>query len=378
MKKIRILSLIIASFMAVSSVFYAYASPQSELNSKTQQKKDIEKDIKEQENKKAVAEKEKKAIDSNIKKITGQLEEISASLNELGEKKAVVLMELAEAEAQQEEQEKVLKTRLRVMHEDGATSYFSILMSSESIFDFFYNLEILRELSEYDDKVLNDLKEAKETIAVKKAELDEIIASEQAKESELKTANASLKSQSDKKQAYVDELDEDIEALSKKLDKIEQEEAALRAEIARQMNSQSGSNVPKTYVGGTFTWPAPGVTVITSPFGYRTHPTTGQYKLHTGTDIGCPSGTSVVAAADGVVVISGNHTAYGKYISINHGGGIATLYAHNSQLLVSKGQSVKKGQVIAKSGNTGWSTGPHLHFEVLINGSPVNPMNYFK
>ena len=130
-------------------------------------------------------------------------------------------------------------------------------------------------------------------------------------------------------------------------------------------------------MGGTFTWPAPGVTRITSPYGYRTHPTTGQYKLHTGIDIACGMGHDIVAAADGVVVISGNHTAYGKYISINHGGGIVTLYGHNSQLLVSVGQSVKKGQLIAKAGSTGWSTGPHLHFEVIINGQTVNPMNYF-
>ena len=143
------------------------------------------------------------------------------------------------------------------------------------------------------------------------------------------------------------------------------------------MSKQTGSNVPKTFVGGTFTWPTPGYTTITSKFGYRTHPVTKVYKLHTGVDVAVPSGVSVLAAADGVVTISGNHTAYGKYVSINHGGGVATLYAHNSQLLVKAGDSVKKGQVISKSGNTGWSTGPHLHFEVLVNGNPVNPMQYY-
>lgn len=377
MKKIKLLTLTTLFILIFNICFTAFCAPQSDLDKKLNEKSNIQSDINKEKEKQNKAKKEKEAIDKNIKKLTGELDKISESLNELGDKKATILKELAEAEANEEKQSETLKKRLRVIYEDGATSYFSILMSSESIFDFFYNLEILRQISEHDDKILNELKETKEKIAVKKAELDEIIASEEAKQKELKTANASLKNESYKKQAYVKELDKNIEDLKKELDRVEREEAALRAEIARKAGSQSGSNVPKNYVGGDFLWPAPGVTTITSKFGYRVHPTTGQYKLHTGVDIACYTGHNVLAAADGVVVISGNHTAYGKYISINHGGGIVTLYAHNSQLLVSAGQSVKKGQVIAKSGNTGWSTGPHLHFEVIINGNPVNPMNYF-
>ena len=376
MKKIQIVSIVTVAFLSISICFSALAVNQSDLNKKTNEKNSIQNDIKKEQKKQKEAKKEKEAIDNNIKKITDDLEEISASLNELGSRKATVIKELEEAEANEEKQAEALKKRLRVIYEDGATSYFSILMSSESIFDFFYNLDILREISEHDDKILNELKETKAVIAEKKEELDSVIASEKTKEQQLAQKNASLKTQSDKKQAYVKELDKNIEKLKKDLDRVEREEAQLRAQIAKAAGNQSGA--PKNFVGGKFLWPAPGVTTITSQFGYRVHPTTGQYKLHSGVDIGCFTGHNVLAAADGVVVISGNHTAYGKYVSINHGGGIVTLYAHNSQLLVSVGQSVKQGQIIAKSGNTGWSTGQHLHFEVLVNGAPVNPMNYFK
>ncbi len=378
MKNNKFICLILSFVIIFSISLTSFSATQDDLNKKTNEKNTVQKNLDNEKNKQKEAKKEKEAIDKKIKSVTEKLEELSAKFNELGEKKAIVLLELKEAETKERVQTETLKKRIRVIHEDGATSYFSILMASESIFDFFYNLEILRDISAYDDKVLNELKEAKKSIEEKKAELDKIIASEKEKEKELEIANKELKAQSDKQQQYVKELDSNIEELKKELDKIEREEDALRAEIAKKAASQSGSNVPKSYVGGTFTWPAPGVTTITSPYGYRIHPTTKQYKLHTGIDIACGMGHDIVAAADGVVVISGNHTAYGKYISINHGGGIVTLYGHNSQLLVSVGQSVKKGQLIAKAGSTGWSTGPHLHFEVIINGATVNPMNYFK
>lgn len=371
----RIKSILISIIIILSLSISAFADNQSKLNDTLNEKSNIQNEIKDEKDKKAKTEAEKKEIDANVDRLSNQLEEINKSLNALNKQKDEITAELKEAEENEKEQEDTLKKRLRVMYEDGVISYFSVLMSSDSIFDFFYNLEILKQISEYDNKILNELKETKKVIEEKKAELDTVIATETEKKNELKTAEQQLKAESDKKVAYMKELESNIAEYTKKLEEIEKQEAQLRAEIARQASKQT--NAPTSFVGGTFAWPAPGVTTITSSYGYRTHPVTGVYKLHSGVDIGAYTGTSVVAAADGVVTISGNHTAYGKYISINHGGGVSTLYAHNSQLLVSAGESVKKGQVIAKSGNTGWSTGPHLHFEVLINGSPVNPMQYF-
>lgn len=120
---------------------------------------------------------------------------------------------------------------------------------------------------------------------------------------------------------------------------------------------------------GEFVWPVLGK--VTSPFGYR------RGRFHGGIDIAAPSGTPVLAADSGVVVLSGYHRSYGKTVVIEHGNGISTLYAHNSSLVVNVGQFVEKGQVISSVGSTGQSTGPHLHFEVRVQGEPVNPINYY-
>lgn len=129
---------------------------------------------------------------------------------------------------------------------------------------------------------------------------------------------------------------------------------------------------------GMFCWPIPGYSAITSEFGMRTHPITGVYKLHTGTDIGAPEGADFVAMADGIVVTAGTNTAYGNMVMINHGNGVVTLYAHGSKTLVKTNDIVKQGEAVLKVGSTGFSTGPHAHFEVRINDEYVNPMQFFE
>lgn len=129
---------------------------------------------------------------------------------------------------------------------------------------------------------------------------------------------------------------------------------------------------------GMFTWPIPGYTTVTSKFGMRTHPITHVYKLHSGTDISAPIGANFVAMADGKVIKASYNSAYGNMVMIDHGDGIVTLYAHGSEILVTTNQQVTKGQAVLKVGSTGYSTGPHAHFEVRINGNFTNPMDYFE
>jgi murein DD-endopeptidase MepM/ murein hydrolase activator NlpD len=132
-------------------------------------------------------------------------------------------------------------------------------------------------------------------------------------------------------------------------------------------------------VGGKFLWPVSGYYSVTDVFGMRTHPTTGVYKLHTGVDIAGSGirGKPILAANSGTVLKAGSHTAYGNYVVIDHGGGYSTLYAHAKSLNVSKGQKVNRGDVLGYVGSTGYSTGPHLHFEIMENGNYKDPLSYF-
>ena len=132
------------------------------------------------------------------------------------------------------------------------------------------------------------------------------------------------------------------------------------------------------YVGGVFTWPCPSSHYITSYFGYRMHPVLNVWKYHSGMDIAASTGASIIAAGPGKVILAQTYGGYGNCVIIDHGGGVVSLYGHASKLLVSEGQTVTKGQEIAKVGSTGISTGPHLHFEVRENGVVVEPLDYLQ
>ena len=209
------------------------------------------------------------------------------------------------------------------------------------------------------------------------------------KQEELATITQSLQTERDvvtklleSKSKELEVYNHNIKAASKLIKYYEEEEDKKEAQIRAAEESYDDDEIfddlPSTYSGGKFLWPAPGHYQITSKFGYRVHPLTGTRRLHAGIDIAVPSGCGIYAAADGVVAVSTYSSSAGNYVMINHGGGISTVYMHNSKLLVSVGDQVKRGQKIALSGSTGWSTGPHCHFGVRKNGTYVNPIPYLK
>lgn len=310
---------------------------------------------------------EKKQLDEQVTALEGSISELEGRIAEDDAKIEQVAKELAQAEQDEQNQYEAYKKRMRVMYENGATTYINILLQSENIADFLNRIDIVKQIAEYDSNMLEKLKETKQQIQSHKDELDRI---RQEKVDSLDALEAD-KSQLDSKKQERDQLIQQIEGsvseLEEQLKQIEAEEAAVRAQL-RNLNSGS-------YVGGGMLWPS-ACKFVTSEFGWRLHPVLRYEKLHTGMDIGASYGTPYFAANDGTVVKATYNAAYGNYVVVDHGGGICTLYAHSSSLAVSVGQAVTRGQTLGYVGSTGYSTGPHLHFEVIVNGSVTDPRGY--
>lgn len=255
-------------------------------------------------------------------------------------------------------QESNLNERLVVMYKNGSVGFVDVLLGSNSISEFIYNIDMIKKIYQNDVEVLKKLqKEQKELERIKK---------------ELKEKRKKLNRQKEDLAVQQKELDEEKKKLEKKENELKAEADALVSKIKALQDAQ------KKYVGGVFAWPVPSSSYITSSFGNRIHPVSKKWSYHTGTDIGAAHGSAIVAANDGKVIMSQAYGGYGNCVILDHGGGIVTLYGHCSSLLVSVGQSVKRGQTIAKVGSTGTSTGNHLHFEVRKDGAYVDPMSYFK
>lgn len=371
---------IILIIICLSLSYNSFADQKSDLERKQQQtqkemqaaQKKIEqakKTQKEFTQKKQVLDKEITEISGNVNKLNGQISSLQSDI----EAKQREINRLSNEEAINTD---LFKKRMRALYEENSYSYFDIILKSEGLSDFFYRLDIITQVSNYDQKVISDIIANKEKIMSAKAEISNkkndvlVVKSSEEKEKQ----QLAIKNELNKTE--IEKLENDIEAYRAEYEKHEKESQRIQAQIKEIIRKSASSNTK--YTGGVMAWPAPGYGTISSQFGMRFHPVLKVNKLHTGVDIAAPSGASVVAANDGVVIISGFSGAYGNYISIDHGGGITTLYAHHSSNLVSKGTKVKRGQAIAKVGSTGWSTGAHLHFEVMVNGEYQNPLNYIK
>ena len=365
-------------------------SAKGKISSIEEEKKKTEQAIKELETLKADTETYVRKLDSQLETLNVEVNRLEGNIRDKEKTIEETAVKLDEAGKVEKKQYEAMKKRIKYMYEKGDSSYLDILLQSKSMSELLNRAEYISKIYEYDRNMLDQYAAVKDGIADDKAQLEKekaelVVLQEQTtskknsvetlvneKSAELKKVNSQIGT----KTAQVEAYEKDIKAQEDKIKQIEaeikrqEEEARKKAEAAGQKyNTVSIGNIK-------FIWPCPSSSRITSGFGGRESPTEGASSNHQGIDIGAPTGSNIVAAADGTVTISTYSYSAGNYIMLNHGGGVSTVYMHCSQLLVSAGDTVKQGQVIAKVGSTGYSTGPHLHFGVRLNGSYVNPAKY--
>lgn len=343
-------------------------SSKNELNQTTEQKSDALKQI--------------EKLDEDLDKAQKEFDDLQKKLQETKESLASSEKELQQATEKKEKQYESLKQRIRVMYEYGNSGYLDILLDSKGFTDFLKRIEYINYIIKYDDELFDRYKETEKTIQIK---VEQIKVEKQNVEVLTKQASdkkVQLEKSIAEKQKLVADLSKQQSSLEQKISDLEKEDRAITNLINQANVKPTGTSTNKIYsvTGGKLAHPVPAYAnrPFNDVYGYRTNPISGKRELHSGVDLKATYGTDIVAAEDGVVIYSGTRSGYGKTVIIDHGNGMTTLYAHNSSLTVSKGQQVKRGQVIAKAGSTGYSTGVHAHFEVRINGKTTDPAPYLK
>lgn len=362
----------------------------------TNQLDSIQQQVNQQNAAKADAETVIGSVSEQLRQIEEQLRQATAELGTIKEQRVAVEnditlneRQLAEAQKRLEGRESVFYKRVRDIYINGRLSYLDVVIGSKDFSDFANRLEVLKRIIDSDITLINEIKKEradieahKQKLEADRAKLVELEKSALAKQAEIEQKKAERnvvlqKAQNDRATAMqaIEELNASSAQVSAML-KERQAARAAAAAAAAAAQSSGGQGASDNWVQGTgqLGWPVSGE--ITSPYGYRVHPIWGTTIYHSGIDIGVDEGTPVHAADGGVVVWSGWMGGYGYAVVIDHGNGLSTLYGHNSELAVDEGQSVAKGQVISYAGSTGNSTGPHVHFEVRVNGDPVDPMGY--
>ena len=312
-------------------------------------------------------------LDESIQETQENLDKLDSEISAKEQEIATKQEELDEITKKYDTQKELLDARLIAMYETDNTNYLDVVLGSSSISDFISTYYLISELTSYDMDLLELVENQRKQIEQKNLELNiEKDKLEQEKSSAQKTQIA-LSNTKILRQNYIDKLSQEEQDLQAKIDEYNNQINQVEAEIRKLALTVSFG---EDYRGGPMQWPINGHYTITSNYGMRVHPITGVYKLHTGVDISATTGDDFTAMADGIVVKAEYNSAYGNMVIIDHGGGVQTLYAHGSQIIAQVGQEVKAGDIVLKVGSTGYSTGPHAHFEVRVNGSPVNPLDY--
>lgn len=401
------LALSISSFITVKADELSDAQKdlknvQNSINDKKEQVEDISKDQKDAQNSLQQLDKKIEATETTLNSLNAKIKGLSSEI-EKNEKK------IEESKKNIEEKNELFKKRVRALYVNGNEGYLEILLSSDDFADFFARVESVIRIMEYDKKLIEGIESNKNELETQKAELEKTKKENVALKSKADSKYKELQGSSNEKKNLIASLEKDkasylkmieqeeqesqaIASIIKTIKKKKEEDAKRKAEEAKKKAEEdkknqgnntgtpsrgdtgegsTSSEIGKLYCVTGRIYP------YTSSYGWRIHPIFGTKKFHAGMDIGVPSGTSIYALADGEVIYSGVQTGYGNVVMIDHGK-IISLYAHNSSLSVKVGQNVKGGQLIAKSGSTGYSTGPHLHFEIRNgSGQAISPYKYY-
>lgn len=386
----------LCGLLAISCIFPSYATKtemeeaKKKASSLEEEKKDIETAISELKGLENDAASYIKNLDTSLDSLNKQVNALQSQMSAKEVELKAASEDLEAAKETVSRQYSNMKLRIQYMYEKGETSYIDLLLKSGDLTQLFNRAEYISSIAAYDRRMLENYKGSKEEVEQREqillAEREELATfqaattlKQQEVENLINKKNADLaiyqKQISDGRNS-LDELNQDIADQEKHIKNMEAE-IRKKEEEARKAAQKTGKTYNTVAIGNIkFIWPCPSSSRITSGFGDRDSPTEGASTNHKGMDVSASTGSGIVAAASGTVTISTYSYSAGNYIMIHHGGGVYTVYMHCSELLVSAGQEVSQGQVIAKVGSTGYSTGPHLHFGIRVDGSYVNPAKY--
>lgn len=356
----RIISILCVLTLCLGMTFQVEATG---LQEKREQLSDLEKE-------KAAAEQEKENLSQELEEIVADMaeikEQIEAKEAELEKKEE----ELIQAQIDENDQYESMKKRIKYMYENGSGQLIEVLFEAKDITDFLNKAEYISTISDYDRDMLKEFQDIVAEVEAQEQQLQKEYDEIEAMQNELIDKQKTVETLISEKDSEIDEMSEELQELK---------EAVATAERKQRERASSYSNSAGASVvsgNGMFTHPCPGYTRISSYFGWREQPLPGASTNHKGMDFAAPTGTPIYAAAAGTVTSAGYSGNAGNLIIINHGNGLQTYYMHCHKIYVKAGQKVSKGQNIAIVGTTGNSTGPHLHFQVMSGGTPVNPQNY--
>ena len=378
MLKGRLMALALAAGLALLPLFAAFGfaseadDKQAELNEVQSQMQKMQERKEKARQKAAAASEGLEEIQSRLNELQAQARELQAKSNALQAKINDNQAKLAKKKAEVEQRKKIYSQRLRQIYINGQVNYLDVLLGAKDFGDFSSRMYLLQKIVSSDIAMLQQLQKDEAEIKSRQEQLD-------AEMKEIKSTKAELEA----KRARANKLKEQRSYMLYKAQEEEQQSQseyerllAISENITAMLRNMESSGGGSSSSGGTgrFMWPCRGE--ITSYFGWRTHPIFGTTKYHSGMDIAVDYGTPIMAADSGTVIYSGWLGGYGYAVMIDHGSGLVTLYAHNQSLNVYEGQYVTKGTCIAYAGSTGYSTGPHCHFEVRLHGEVTEPLTY--